>query len=106
MNEYGDEYRYVRFTHSYHKDNLKELNDFLRDSEGWVPVRESYVGTNSGDAVTLILLHRRMRKADVKVTEIADGEQVTGEQADQEKSRKSPARNSRSSDKHFEAGDI
>jgi hypothetical protein len=74
MDEQCFEYKYVRILNKLSIDNtnIKEINSLLK--EGWVPIRECNFGngTYQNDAAILILLQRKLKIADVVVTEIVD----------------------------------
>lgn len=78
MNDF--EYLYARVTSDQSgKDSVKELNSLLR--EGWRPIRECpFAGTSySSGSVILVLLARRLQRAEVTVTDISeDVGKVTG----------------------------
>lgn len=76
MDEHGIEYKYVKVTDAYQqKNSLKEINDLL--GQGWRPVREIHLSGTYNSSGLLVLLKRTIKKADVTVTEVTDGESDT-----------------------------
>lgn len=71
MDEYGIEYMYFRAidrSWNQEKTNIGELNKLLQS--GWFPVREASLGTSA----TLVLLRRKIKIAEVVLTELPNNE--------------------------------
>jgi hypothetical protein len=71
MDEHGIEYMYFRAVDrgwGQEKPNIGELNKLLQG--GWFPVRESPLGSSAA----LVLLRRKIKVAEVVMTELLDDE--------------------------------